>query len=220
MATSKTYMSYEETVPLIRASIFKNFTIYQQETIEEMIDALPDSPYGEMPPGVDSAKQIPSTKGQEHPLSNKEKGSQNKYAQALCMRDNRKASGIALFVKNILKKEVDCSKQDPENRNCAYGSVLTQVSNHDYSFNQATGEEYSDEDFRRQTIFHMTEKAEDVYKLVNLHLDVPYKVWLRQQLSPMEDGDMVSLIGMRHLLQVSKLFPIPLKCNEMSRIRL
>ena len=70
-------MSYEETVPLIRASIFKNFTIYQQETIEEMIDALPDSPYGEMPPDLDPAKQIPSTKGQEHPLSSKEKGSQN-----------------------------------------------------------------------------------------------------------------------------------------------
>ena len=121
------------------------------------------------------------------------------------MRDNRKAAAIAQFVKQVINRDIDCPRQDPNNRNCAYGSVLKQISNHDYNFNLTTGEEYSDSDFRLLTLHFMGSRAEEVYNLVQLHLDLPYKDWLRQQLSDSEDGDMVSLIGMRKMLDVSTL---------------
>ena len=200
-----TYMSYEETIPIIRASVFNNFTFYTYEDCKAMVEQLPDNPYGQLPPGV-TPEQGGLAKEQrkgEHPLSFKEKANQNKYAEALCLRDNRKASGIAHYIKNILNREVDTSKQSSENRNCAYGSVLSQISNRDYLFQTQTGAEYSDYDFRKQVVYHMATNHEAIYGLVNLHLDVPYKQWLLNQLDPMEDGDMVSLIGIRHLLNVS-----------------
>ena len=203
MATAHSFLTYEETVPLITSSIFKSFTIYSKEETEAVIESLPDVPYGEMPPGLSSSVAEESKTSEEHPLSTKEKNGQNSFARALCMRDNRKASGIAAFVKKVINKDIDCSPQNPSNRNCCYGAVLQQISNHDYNFNQKTGEEYSDDDFRLQTLFHMAENAEKVYTLVKLHLDVPYKTWLRQQLSNKQDGDMASLIGMRHMLNVS-----------------
>ena len=39
-----TYMSYEETIPLIRASVFNNFTFYTDEDIRAQIDLIPDNP--------------------------------------------------------------------------------------------------------------------------------------------------------------------------------
>ena len=67
----------------------------------------------------------------------------------------------------------------------------------------------SDYDFRKQAIYHMAQNAEHIYGLVKIHLDVPYKTWLKEQLDPMADGDMVSLIGVRHLLNVSTTILLP-----------
>ena len=203
-----TYMSHEETIPLIRTSVFNNFTFYTDEDIKAQIHLIPDNPYGQLPPGVtpeQGALAKEQRKG-EHPLTSKEKANQNKYAEALCLRDNRKASGIAHYINNILNREIDTSKQSSENRNCAYGSALVQISNKDYLFDPQSGAEYSDYDFRKQVIFHMATNYEALYGLVKIHLDVPYKQWLTDQMDPMEDGDMVSLIGIRHLLNVSTPF--------------
>ena len=197
-----TYMSYEETIPLIRASVFNNFTFYTDEDIKAQIDLIPDNPYGQLPPGVtpeQGALAKEQRKG-EHPLTSKEKANQNKYAEALCLRDNRKASGIAHYIKNILNRGIDTSKQSSENRNCAYGSALVQISNKDYLFDPQSGAEYS------EVIFHMATNYGALYGLVKIHFDVPYKQWLTDQMDPMEDGDMVSLIGIRHLLNVSTPF--------------
>ena len=38
----------------------------------------------------------------------------------------------------------------------------------------------------------MATSYEALYGLVKIHLDVPYKQWLTDQMDPMEDGDMVS----------------------------
>ena len=106
-----TYMSYEETIPLIRASVFNNFTFYTDEDIKAQIDLIADNPYGQLPPGVtpeQGALAKEQRKG-EHPLTSKEKANQNKYAEALCLRDNRKASGIAHYINNILNREIDTS---------------------------------------------------------------------------------------------------------------
>ena len=69
--------------------------------------------------------------------------------QKHCLRDNRKAH----YIKNILNREIDTSKQSAENRNCAYGSALVQISNKDYLFDPQSGAEYSDYDFRKQAIW-------------------------------------------------------------------
>ena len=202
-----TYMSYEDTIPIIRASLFNNFTLYEEQDIIQQIDLLPDNPYGELPPGV-TPEQLEKAKEQpgEHPLSSKEKANQNKYAEALCLRDNRKASGIAHYIKTVLFRDLDTTKQSSDNRNCAYGSVLQQVSNKEYLYDPQTGQEFSDFDFRKQTIYHMAVNAESIYPLVQHHLDCPFKTWLKQQINPMADGDMCSLIGIRHLLNVSTTF--------------
>ena len=39
-----------------------------------------------------------------------------------------------------------------------------------------------------------------IYGLVKIY----HKQWLTEQMEPMEDGDMVSLIGIKHLLNVSR----------------
>ena len=129
-----TYMSYEETIPLIRASVFNSFTFYTDEDIKAQIDLIPDNPYGQLPHGVtpEQGALAKEQRKREHPLTSEEKANQNKYAEALCLRDNRKASGIAHYIKNILNREIDTSKQSSENRNCAYGSALVQISNKDY----------------------------------------------------------------------------------------
>ena len=201
-----TYMSYEETIPIIRASVFNTFNIYTDGDVKAQIDLLPENPYEQLSPGVtpEQASLAKEKRKGEHPLPSKEKANQNKYAEALCLRDNRKASGIAHYIKSILKREIDTSKQSSDNRNCVYGSVLVQVSNREYLYDPQTGTEFSDSDFRKKVVYHMATNPETIYGLVKIHFDVPYKQRLTQQLDPMKDGDMVSLIGIRHLLNVSK----------------
>ena len=194
--------------PLLGLLSFNNFNIYEVEEITPLIDQLPDTPYGELPPGVtpEQGEIAKENRKAEHPLSSKEKANQNKYAEALCLRDNRKASGIAHYIKTVLNRDIDTSKQSQDNRNCAYGCVLVQISNREYLFDPQTGQEFSDYDFRKQIVYHMAQNAEHIYGLVKIHLDVPYKTWLKEQLDPMADGDMCSLIGIRHLLNVSSTF--------------
>ena len=38
------YMSYEETIPIIRASVFNSFNIYEVGEIIALIDQLPEKP--------------------------------------------------------------------------------------------------------------------------------------------------------------------------------
>ena len=149
-----TYISYEETILIIRASVFNNFTFYTDEDLKAQIDLLPDNPYGQLPPDVtpEQSGLVKEQRKGEHPLSSKEKASQNKYAEALCLRDKRKASGIAHHLKNILNREIDTFKQSAENSNCTYGSVLVQISNRDYLYDPQTEAEYSDFYFRKQGI--------------------------------------------------------------------
>ena len=78
------YISYEETTPIIRASVFNSFNIYEVADIIALIDQLPDTPYGELPPGItpQQGKIAKENRKAEHPLSSKEKANQNKYAEA------------------------------------------------------------------------------------------------------------------------------------------
>ena len=121
-------MTYEETVPLIQASIYNNLQFYSEDQVLQVIDALPDDPYGQIPEGAKPDQY--KSQEQEEPLSSKEKSGLNKYVEGLCMRDNRKASAIAHYCKTVMFRDIDCQKCST-NRSCAYSSVLKQMSNKD-----------------------------------------------------------------------------------------
>ena len=125
-------MTYEETVPLIQASIYHNLQFYSEDQVLQVIDVLPDDPYGQLPEGA-NPEANKQAQEQEAPLSSKEKNGLNKYAEGLCMRDNRKASAIAHYCKTVMFRDIDCQKCSTS-RSCAYSSVLKQISNKDYVF--------------------------------------------------------------------------------------
>ena len=194
-------MTYEETVPLIQASIYHNLQFYSEDQVLQVIDALPDDPYGQLPEGA-NPEANKQAQEQEAPLSSKEKNGLNKYAEGLCMRDNRKASAIAHYCKTVMFRDIDCQKCSTS-RSCAYSSVLKQISNKDYVFDPQTGEEYSDLDFRRQVVLHCAAKPEELYPLMKYNMDYSFKDFLKKQLNPNEDGDLAAILAMRHMLNVS-----------------
>ena len=72
-------MTYEETVPLIQVSIFHNLHFYSEDQVLQVIDALPDDPYGQLPEGA-NPEANKQAQEQEAPHSSKEKNGLNKYA--------------------------------------------------------------------------------------------------------------------------------------------
>ena len=194
-------MTYEETVPLIQASIYHNLQFYSEDQVLWVIDAFRDDPYGQLPEGA-NPEANKQAQEQEALLSSKEKNSLNKYAEGLCMRDNRKASAIAHYYKTVMFRDIDCQKCSTS-RSCAYSSVLKQISNKDYVFDPQTGEDYSDLDFRRQVVLHCAAKPEELYPLMKYNMDYSFKDFLKKQLNPNEDGDLAAILAMRHMLNVS-----------------
>ena len=166
---------------------FENFTFHKVSEIHELIDSLADEPYGTLPDSAD-------------PRSDEHRGP----AGPLLLADERKACGIAKFVKdNVFRDLQPVNIQDTQN--CCYEAVLQQVSNIEYVFNTETGERYNHSDFRRQVVFNMTVHADEIYpKLMQWNLlPTSYKVWLHQQLSDDTPSDEVTIIGIRCLLNVS-----------------
>ena len=68
-------MTYEETVPLIQASIFHNLHFYSEDQVLQVIDALPDDPYGQLPEGANpdqiSTKPTSRPKNRKYPFHQK-----------------------------------------------------------------------------------------------------------------------------------------------------
>ena len=170
-------MTYEGTVPLIKASIYHNLQFYSEDQVLQVIDALPDDPYGQLPEGANPEANKQAGE-QETPLSSKEKNGLNKYAEGLYRRDNRKASAIAHYCKTVMFRDIDCQKCSIS-RHCAYSSVLKQISNKDYVFDPQTGEEYSDLDFRRQVVLYCAAKSEELYPLMKYNMDYSFKDFLK-----------------------------------------
>ena len=201
------FLSYEETVPILRASYFPDFRIHTREDISALIALLPDDPYSEIPETYDpGAKQTGKT---GRPLTPKEIRSLNKAAQILLMTDERKASGIANYVKTKLNKDL---QEVPNNgpKDCGYSAVLQQVSNTEYIYDQATGDEYSPDHLRVQLIHFMTINCDTVFpELMRLSLlPSSYKDWLYQQLDPETQIDESALLGLRLMLNVSNHFTL------------
>ena len=113
-----------------------------------MVNALPHDEFNESPT---VHKEQSGSRMKD--LSAAEKAKPNKYAKALIMSDNRKAAAIGDYVKTILKKDiVPPPNPMPEDNNCVFRAFLQQMPNHDYFFNQETGEVYSANDLRNQMV--------------------------------------------------------------------
>ena len=161
------------------------------------------TPYGTLPETADP--QSDEHRGPAGPkLTPGQLAKLKPAAKALLLADERKACGIAKFVKdNVFRDLQPVNIQDTQN--CCYEAVLQQVSNIEYVFNTETGERYNHSDFRRQVVFNMTVHADEIYpKLMQWNLlPTSYKVWLHQQLSDDTPSDEVTIIGIRCLLNVS-----------------
>ena len=136
-------------------------------------------------------------------------------AKALNMVDEKKACGIANFVKETVFRELEPVTID-DTQNCAYQAALQQVSNLEYTYHTETGELYTATDFRNQVIFNMALHADELYpKLMDASmLPTSYKAWLHNQLDTQQPGDEVSLFGIRVLLNVSTI-NVP-KCRSFA----
>ena len=196
--TEMDFLPYEDTVPLVKATHFDKFMFHKPEDVHELINSLPDDPYGIFPDTADPESD--HERGPAGPkISPSVFGKLKPAAKALNIVDEKKACGIAKFVKETVFRDLEPIKNMDETQNCAYQAALQQISNWEYTFHSETGELYTATDFRNQVIFNLTAHADDLYpKLVDASiLPTSYKAWLHNQLDPQEPGDEVAIFGIR-----------------------
>ena len=115
------FLSYEETVPLLRRSYFPDFTIHTREYVSALISLLPDDLYAEIPETQDPGIQKRTKTGR--PMTPKEIKSIHKHAQILIISDERKATAIAHYVKATLNKDLQAVPNNGHN-DCGNSAVL------------------------------------------------------------------------------------------------
>ena len=173
---------------------------YQRNQVVMMVNALPDDEFNQ---GPTVHKEQSGSRMKD--LSAAEKAKLNKYAKALIMSDNRKAAAIGDYVKAILKKDIvppPCPM--PEDNNCVFRAFFQQMPNHDYFFNQETGEVYSANDLRNQLVAFCVTNAQAMLAKLKPQLDMPFKTWLLLQLDPQQESDSAIILALRHLIKVSR----------------
>ena len=116
------YLSYEQTIPLLKQTYFENFTFHKVSEIHELIDSLADEPYGTLPDSADP--QSDEHRGPAGPkLTPGQLAKLKPAAKVLLLADERKACGIAKFVKdNVFRDLQPVNIQDTQN--CCYEAVL------------------------------------------------------------------------------------------------
>ena len=175
------YISYEQSIEKLHKNCtFKEYVFYQRNQVVMMVNALPDDEFNE---GPTVHKEQSGSRMKD--LSGAEKAKLNKYAKTLIMSDNRKAAAIGDYVKTILKKDiVPPPTPMPEDNNYVFRAFLQQMPNHDYFYNQETGEVYSAHDLRNQLVAFCVTNAQAMLAKLKSQLDMPFKTWLLLQLDP------------------------------------
>ena len=196
------FLTYEDSVPLLRKQcVFKDYKFYKKDLLVRAVECLPDIPFSDasfLPPPDPAAKKAPPE------LSAAEKTRLNKFAKILIMSDNRKATAVVDYVKTILERElVPPPDPAPDDQNCAFRAVLTQMPNHEYFFNTETGEAYEAIDLRHQFVSFCVENAEEMFAKLKVTLDKPFKEWFLLQLDPQQESDHSTILALRHMLKVS-----------------
>ena len=180
---------------------FQGVQILQQGPASEGCGMPPRHPFSDasfLPPPDPAARKAPPE------LSAAEKARLNKFAKILIMSDNRKASAVVDYVKTILERElIPPPDPAPDDQNCAFRAVLSQMPNHEYFFNTETGEAYEAIDLRHQFVSFCVENAEEMFAKLKVTLDNPFKEWLLLQLDPQQESDHSTILALRHMLKVS-----------------
>ena len=101
--TMDTYLSYEETVPLLQRSYFADFRFHKRDEVVKIIQDLSDEPYELVP---DTADKEPAASKQGKKMTPKEVGKLTKAVQILIMSDERKAAAISHYVREVIHKEL------------------------------------------------------------------------------------------------------------------
>ena len=92
----------------------------------------------------------------------------------------------------------------PDDNNCVFRAFFQQMPNHDYFFNQETGDVYSANDLRNQLVAFCVTNAQAMLAKLKPQLDMPFKTWLLLQLDPQQESDSATILALRHLIKVSR----------------
>ena len=99
------YLSYEQTIPLLKKTYFDNFTFHKVSEIHELIDSLVDEPYGTLPESADPHDDEPRGPAGSK-LTPTQLAKLKPAAKALLLADERKACGISKFVKDNVFRDL------------------------------------------------------------------------------------------------------------------
>ena len=51
------YLDFESTLPDVKKTFFSDFKFSTMEKVQDMIKNIPETPYGQLPPGLDPEKE-------------------------------------------------------------------------------------------------------------------------------------------------------------------
>ena len=170
------FMSYDNSVTYLEATRFKEYKFLQITDVESVIRQIPEeSPYID----IVAFDEEPLPKGR--PLTKKELSKLNKEAKLLNITNNRKAKNIVKYIlDNFDRTLVDTL--DPDTANCLFKSVLVQLSNVRFMFNET--QQYTAQNLRLQVVYFMAINYEFMYPKVKYQITGSYKQWLMNMLDP------------------------------------
>ena len=158
------YLDYESTLPDMKRTFFSDFKFYTMEKVQVLIKNIPETPYGQVPEGVEPQSESTTSSCGSAKLSPAEVARMNKVqaAKTLLLGDTRKAQAISDFVKTMFMRDM-VPVDDLSTQNCLYEAWLQQISNSDFMYNPDYGEPYSPLDLRMQLLYNMSVDYELYY---------------------------------------------------------
>ena len=204
------YLDFESTLSDVKKTFFSDFKFSTMEKVQDMVKNIPETPYGQLPPGLDPEKErttgslCASAKGTPAEVSRMNKVP---AAKTLLLGNTRQAQAISDFVKSMFMKDM-VPIDDLSSQNYLYEAWLEQISNSDFMYHPDTGEQHSPLNLRTQFLYNMSVDYEQYYPQVRMHLEIPYKEGIIRQFSEQIPSDLVAVVALRHMFQVSNNFEI------------
>ena len=122
-------------------------------------------------------------------------------AQILNLVDNQKAAAIKDYVRKKFGRQL--VRNDSEDQNCFFQSVLMQLGNKE-SMVDEKGNLFSPQNFRLQAIDYVAVNYSDMYPALEKHITTSLKTWCTKMLSDQEPADFPLCVAVRYLIDVSK----------------
>ena len=190
------YLSYEETAAFIEATKWNGYKFLSSEDVYNNIRAIPDELYGEEP-----QEQLKEQESETVLATEKEMSKASSVAQILNLVDNQKAAAIKDYVRKKFGRQL--VRNDSEDQNCFFQSVLMQLGNKE-SMVDEKGNLFSPQNFRLQAIDYVAVNYSDMYPVLEKHITTSLKTWCTKMLSDQEPADFPLCVAVRYLIDVSK----------------